>query len=217
MENAARSENFASLDAARKWIGKNPLLTDYVLDLMIERGVLEVRPDGTVGGRAIVLVDKRGGKRPNISTEWRDVWPPREALLAAMATPTKFRDLQKALKAGGHPANHWFTLHAIWALEKQGLVEHKGKLYAVVAEDVSAPELEDDFPSEAELEKQSRKDDEIMLAAVKRLTVDGAISIQALVDDEAVATTEVTDRYATEWVDWMKERGDIPSTLKVIA
>lgn len=133
-----REASFASLDEARKTLAAHPLAGDYILDLLVDRGVMMVTEQGTViGGYEVVA--KEGPENPDKPklgpNEWKDgVWPNRWLLMDFLncgdkEPSAKFRWLQKMLKSRDQPAAHWITLHAIWHLMKHGFAEKSGGGY----------------------------------------------------------------------------------------
>lgn len=135
-ESKMREANFASLDEARSGIRTHPLVADYLVDLLVERGVLRVMDSGGVVGcpRSTAVVSSgRRDPKDAVSAEWKSNWPKRDRLISWLACEdgefVPLRELQKNLKEDGELNGHWVTLHAIWNLTKAGLVEKSSKGY----------------------------------------------------------------------------------------
>ncbi len=141
-----REANYASLDAFRSAIRGNPFIADYVCDLLIARGVVVLRDDGSVvgvaggsGGRA--LKSEPGDKRA-----WKDHWPDRGELIEAVRANYEdgmtFGEIQQHLKEFGEPCSHWIILHGLWNLIAANVVEKFGKKYRLTASgEVSHPAI----------------------------------------------------------------------------
>lgn len=130
-EKKMREASFASLDEARKSFMAHPLAADYILGLLMDRGVMMVTEEGTVIG-GYEVVEREGPENPDKPKlgpqEWKKEWPARAVLMAYLDCPdgkpsVKFRWVQKMLRTRSQPATHWITLHAIWHLMKHGLAE----------------------------------------------------------------------------------------------
>ena len=136
-EKKMREAKFASLDEARKTLSSHPLAGDYILDLLVDRGVMMVTEDGAViGGYEVVAKDGPDNPdKPKLGPdEWKKEWPQRDLLMAYLECPddqpsAKFRWVQKMLVSRDQPATHWITLHAIWHLMKHGFAEKSGGGY----------------------------------------------------------------------------------------
>jgi hypothetical protein len=142
-ESKMREANYASLDAFRSALRQHPLIADYVCDLLVARGVVEVRDDGSVVGLAgsggVATGARRGSRAAEPSAEkgeWKPHWPDRGELIEAMRPDDehscyRFSEIQETLQVSGEPHSHWIVLHGLWSLIKEGVVEKKGKGYVL--------------------------------------------------------------------------------------
>ncbi len=131
-EQNMRECSYASLDSARAGVIQRPMVADYLIDLLVDRGVIKIQPDGTVVGAEDKRYEGRTDPKESVSGEWRTNWPSKQSLLnilGAKPAGAKFRDLQGSLIQDGEPASHWIVLHAIWNLTKASLVVKDGKKY----------------------------------------------------------------------------------------
>lgn len=143
-ESKIREQVFGSTDDARSFIRQSPLIGDYVLDLLVERKVLAVRDDGSVGAVVPPKPGRVGAAKPVVDGAWRPHWPDRAEVIEAcraneVAIPdpdepnrgATFAEIQSHLKDFGEPHSHWLVLHSVWALVKEGIIEKRGKQYWV--------------------------------------------------------------------------------------
>lgn len=146
-EKKMREANFVSLEAVRAVIKHHPLCADYVLDVLVDRGVLTVKEDGSVAGvEEGVTVSKL--KTPGT---WGSLWPDREVLVGILAgRALKFTEIQKALSSRGEPNGHWVVVHALRYLEKEGWLVRDGKRYALKEAGVEIEDVEDAAPIDVE-------------------------------------------------------------------
>lgn len=138
-ESKMREANYASLDVFRGALRSHPLVADYVCDLLIARGVVALREDGSVVGVVGEGESTARGKRAAVSArkgEWKDHWPERGELIDCIRGydedgTISFGDLQTWLKELGEPHGHWIVLHALWNLMEAGIVRKEGKKYSL--------------------------------------------------------------------------------------
>lgn len=129
-----REANYTSLDVFRSALRSHPLIADYVCDLLVARNVVAVRDDGSVIGVAAGAITGRAAAAPKGT--WKDNWPNRSELIESIRgfdedETAAFGDIQQTLKEIEEPFAHWIILHALWNLMAEGVVEKRGKKYAV--------------------------------------------------------------------------------------
>lgn len=136
-ENKMREANYASLSDARKGIASHPLTAEYIVDLLASRGILRVTADGAVVGCGASGVAAAGAKESG-PKPWDPRWPKKDRILSLLDYEweepqewMKMRALQGWLKEEGEVSSHWFTLHALWNLMKEGLVEKSDSGYCM--------------------------------------------------------------------------------------
>lgn len=138
----------ASMDAARGFVRDNPMTPEYVVEMLFERGVLEVMPDGSVKAK-VQVVTRTDGSAHNVSADYKPHWPRMGVVLDIIKEgPIKLRALQEKLEAKGETHSHWLTLHSLWHLEKVGKIEvDKGsKKYRLKGWAKTAQGIEEDKP-----------------------------------------------------------------------
>lgn len=214
-ERTLREANYASLDEARRGIVSQPYLADYVIDALIQRGILRLHPDGSVVGVT------RGQSVPAAAqgrTEWRDNWAPRDVLVSWLRWPEDddapegvrvkdwqgipLRELQEKLRdVDGVSSGHWVTLHALWFLIEEGVAEKAGKGYRLTVAE------------EDRLAKLHRDQQEILNTAIRRMgsPVDAKRFLQELkrIPGHEHWLEDGEDRYTQECVESMvKARGE---------
>lgn len=206
-ESKLRASKFKDLDVARKAVKEDVLTADYVIDLMVDRGVLEIMEDGSVKGVSIDKQAKAEGGHKNTSLDWKRHWPKKASIMQVLAKePMKFRELQAKLAASGDVSSHWLTLHAIWFLEKAGDVVKDGKAYrlaghAAVDNDVA---FADDLT----------EDDRMLIEAC--LKVGGGYKLNLVAEELAKAYTKKGVQWTpdkaklTGEIEFLEEAGHIP-------
>ncbi len=147
-EKKMREAKFVSLEAVRAVIKHHPLCADYVLDVLVDRGVLTVNEDGSVAGaeEGVPVASKLKSPRT-----WGLGWPDREVLVGIMAGRSlKFTDIKKALADKNEPNGHWVVVHALRYLEKEGRLVRDGKQYALKGAVVEIDDFDEAAPIDVE-------------------------------------------------------------------
>jgi hypothetical protein len=126
-EKKMREANYASLPAARVAIAEHPLTPEYIVDLLCSRGIIRVTDSGSVVGCGESSTGPVGDDGPK---PWDPRWADKKRIMAWLdcdedGDGVKFRKLQEYLESDNQPHSHWLTLHAVWNLMKEGLVEKR--------------------------------------------------------------------------------------------
>lgn len=140
LEKKLRTASFPSMSAARDGLVSHPLAADYLLSLLVDRGVLRINDDGSVAGTG-ERIQRGEPKKPAETREWQDRWPQRYNLACALepaddCPPFRFRDVQNALMNYNDVHSHWLTLHAIWWLMKIGHAQKRGDAYELTPDGI---------------------------------------------------------------------------------
>lgn len=191
-ETQARTLRLDSMDALRAFAKGSPLVTEYAADLLIERGVLMVLPDGMVVGAQL----KKTVTTPTHLT-WKTVWPKKDTLVAMIAEPIKFKDLRENLIDAGEVGNHWHVVHALKALMNAGLAtKEAGGCYHAIAPEV-APTIE------VEIEEEPEQDEEKDKEVNERLEISDRISSNLVAVCKQFTPPYPLEKVAVEWVKLM--------------
>lgn len=166
-ESAMRNARYPTMDAARKQIRENSMMADYVLDMLVERRVVEVNDQGQVIGLPVQVAERKSGGRKNMSAQWGATWPARDTVLRVIGDGAEsLSEIRAELHAAGENPNHWSLLHALWNLKahKEIVIEGSSpKTYRLAAAvPAAAPSVV------APPEKQKRKSPEMV--ARERMT-----------------------------------------------
>lgn len=123
-EENVRSRRYGSFDELLKSVRENALTANYVIDMLLERGCLVARPDGSWHG--IPVQTELGSvptKRGSTPALWSPKWPTRQSIIDILREgDTPFLILVRKLIDAKQPANHWFTVHALKYLMREGTV-----------------------------------------------------------------------------------------------
>lgn len=151
LESSLRKARFSTPSSAREELMKNPLLSEWALAVLVDRKVLKIRPDATVVGCPYSERPSRSAP-PRAPGEWHDNWPKRGSVIdildAERGEGIGLRAIQETLRECEEPAGHWVTLHSLWRLIKDGVVEKVGKNYRLT--DTAKAEIDSRDP-EAEV------------------------------------------------------------------
>ncbi len=221
-----RESKFESLDEARKSLKEHPLAADYLLGLLVHRGVMMIMDDGTVVG-GYEVVEREGPENPDKPKlgpqEWKKEWPDKAMLMAYLncfddKPSAKFRWVQKMLASRGQPATHWITLHAIWHLMKHGMAEKKGGGYRLTELGLNytlgTPEIAGETPEWTKAQAAE------FMAALKEMDADTIGALESMLGDTtaedypgpdctAAQFTKAFNQYegSDEWMDRPEMRG----------
>jgi hypothetical protein len=121
-----RSMSFLTFDALLKAIREHALTPNYVADLLMDRGIITPKADGTwVGVPLQASEPSKKTRRGETPVDWNPAWPSKEALLEIIGSKReiKFLMILKHLADRSETATHWYTVHALRHLVRDGKIE----------------------------------------------------------------------------------------------
>jgi hypothetical protein len=121
-----RGMSFLTFDALLKAIRDHALTSNYVADLLMDRGIITPKADGTwVGVPLQASEPSKKTRRGETPVDWNPQWPSKEALLEIIGSKgsIKFLMILKHLADMSETATHWYTVHALRHLVRDGKIE----------------------------------------------------------------------------------------------
>jgi hypothetical protein len=197
-EDKFRAQKFADHDAARAAIKKAPMLAEYVLEVLIDRGALEVTESGElIGGQGGYHKEKDGGELlAYVGKTWGSTWPKKESVLTALKTGSKrFGEIQADLEEMGDKCGHWTVIHSLRFLLKTGEVIKTEKTYRLASAQKSTA-IDDEKPD-----------------ADTQILIDACLKVGGIYPVRKVAE-EVKKAYAQKGVTWTEKPDSLFGTIQ---
>jgi hypothetical protein len=182
LEIKLRASKFDNSDMARAALRADALLPDFVYNLMIESGVLELQGDGHVVG-----CQRRPRKAAVPSADWGATWPRRQVILNLLddgaLTMTVLKNL---LSQAGETTGHWAVIHALRKLMASGAIVKKGLAYQLASQGAVQTPI-----TPAPVVKPRTKDDEFV-AVWEKATPQAQAALLQAIKDVGTACDKVT-------------------------